>query len=181
MWSSRFRGDGALDQHARLVDGIELIGVDRAWARDADLERVDLAADDPGARTLAHRDDADRRQRLDRAAHSLTADRQQRGEVTFARQFLADLKNPRRDERRELVADPFAHRAPADLGSQMRSLGENAGRLARANSFRPIAPNAAGLVTRPARGPTNCQALAGAAKPAALSFPRKREAIILAG
>ena len=62
-----------------------------------------------------------RRERLDRAAHSLTADREQRGKVPLARQFLADLKDARRDERRELVADPFAHRAPADVSSEMRT------------------------------------------------------------
>jgi hypothetical protein len=121
-------GDRALDQDARLVDGIELIGIDRVRARDADLERIDLPADDARARALTHRDDPGRRERLDRAPHRLTTDREQRGEVPLARQFLPDLKNARRDERREFVADPFAHRAPADLGSQMRSLGENAGR-----------------------------------------------------
>src|SRR4029077_9913953 len=40
----RLGGDSALDQQARLMDGIELIGIDRARTGDADLQRVDLPA-----------------------------------------------------------------------------------------------------------------------------------------
>ena len=43
---SRFRSYGALDEDARLVNEVEIIGVDRARAGDADLQRVDLPADD---------------------------------------------------------------------------------------------------------------------------------------
>jgi hypothetical protein len=44
----RLGGDGALDQQARLMHGIELIGIDRARAGDADLQRANVPADDTG-------------------------------------------------------------------------------------------------------------------------------------
>ena len=146
----RLGGYGALDQEARLVNGIEIIGVDRARAGDADLQRVDLPADDTRPRALAHRHDADRRQRLDRAAHGLTADRQQRSELSLARQLFADLKDAGRDERGKLVADPFAHRAPTDLSPEMRNLRENALGGARKPVPQARSNVIAGLVTRPA-------------------------------
>ena len=126
MCDGRLGGDSALDQQARLMHGIELIGIDRARAGDADLQRVDLPADDARARALADRHDADRRQRLDRAAHGLTANRQERGEFSLARQFFADLKDARCDERRKLVANPLAHGAPADLRPQERTCAKDA-------------------------------------------------------
>ena len=45
--------DGPLDQETSLVDGFEIVGVDRARTRDADLQRIDLAADDPCPGALA--------------------------------------------------------------------------------------------------------------------------------
>src|SRR6202020_3087987 len=47
----------------------------------------------------------------------------------------------------------------------------------RANSFRQIAPHAAGLVTRPARRLLDCQACVGEAKQAALAFPRTESSL----
>ena len=117
-----FGRDGPLDQETRLVNGLEIVGVDRARTRDADLQRVDLAADDPRPGALADGDHAHRRQRLDGAAHRLAADVKERGELPLAWKLVANLKNARRDQRRKLVADPLAHGPTTDLRFEMRGL-----------------------------------------------------------
>src|SRR5579872_5753497 len=89
----RLGGDSPLDQEAGLVNGLEIVCVDRARTRDTDLQRVDLAADDPSPRALTDGDDADRGQGLNGPSHRLAADVKERGQFALARKLVADLKN----------------------------------------------------------------------------------------
>src|SRR5437879_13494215 len=90
-----FRDNGALDQQASLVHGFDVVAVDRARTRDADLQRIDFLADYARTRALRDLDDALGRQRLDGAAHGLAADGQQRGALPLAPQFIPALQDSR--------------------------------------------------------------------------------------
>ena len=130
------------------MNGFEIVCVDRARTRDADLQRVDLSADDPRPGALADGDDADRGQRLDGAAHRLAADVQERGELALARKLIANLKDARRDQRRKLVADPLAHSPAADLRLEMRSLCEDLPRRGAQSHFFHSPVRATALLVR---------------------------------